>query len=119
MHRALLAGASPGQVAEAAGTSVRPMYEQRKQWVDGQRHSLIAGQPGTPTIQHWLEHRDREPDFLSRPTVPITTASILPSGMHRIWIDSVDWGRVLSGAVGRSRLTDRAGGHWNRRPRDS
>jgi hypothetical protein len=83
---------------------VRGMYEQWKQWADGQRHSLIAGRPGTPTIQHWLEHRDREPDILSRPTVPITTASILPSGMYRIWIDSVDWGRVLSGAVGQSRL---------------
>ena len=45
MHRALLAGATPGQVAEAAGTSVHGMYEQWKQWADGQRHSLIAGRP--------------------------------------------------------------------------
>ena len=36
MHRALLAGATPDQVAEAAGTSVRRMYEQWKQWADGQ-----------------------------------------------------------------------------------
>ena len=46
MHRALLAGATPEQVAEAAGTSVRAMYEQWKQWADGQRRSLIAGRPG-------------------------------------------------------------------------
>jgi hypothetical protein len=47
MHRALLAGATPDQVAEAAGTSVRGMYEQWKQWADGRkRRSLIAGRPG-------------------------------------------------------------------------
>ncbi len=45
MHRALLAGATPGQIAEAAGTSVHGMYEQGQQWADGQRHSLIAGRP--------------------------------------------------------------------------
>ena len=42
MHRALLAGATPEQVAEAAGTSVRAMHKQWKQWVDGQRRSLIG-----------------------------------------------------------------------------
>jgi hypothetical protein len=46
MHRALLAGATSAQVAEAAGTSVRIVYEQWKQWADGQRHLLIAGRPG-------------------------------------------------------------------------
>ncbi|MGA2829720.1 MAG: hypothetical protein ABSF03_26825 [Streptosporangiaceae bacterium] len=46
MHRALLAGATPEQVAEAAGMSVRAIYEQWKQWADGQRRSLIAGRPG-------------------------------------------------------------------------
>ena len=45
MHRALLAGATPDQVAEAAGTSVRGVYELWKQWADGQRHSLMAGRP--------------------------------------------------------------------------
>ena len=42
MHRALLAGATPDQVAEAAGTSVRGIYEQWKLWADGLRRSLIA-----------------------------------------------------------------------------
>jgi hypothetical protein len=46
MHRALLAGATPDQVAAAAGTSVRGMYEHWKQWPMGQRRSLIAGRPG-------------------------------------------------------------------------
>lgn len=46
MHRALLAGATPDQVAEAAGMSVRGIYELWKQWADGQRRSLIAGRPG-------------------------------------------------------------------------
>jgi hypothetical protein len=36
VHRALLAGATPDQVADAAGTSVGGMYEQWKQWADGQ-----------------------------------------------------------------------------------
>ena len=39
MHRALLAGATPDQVAEAAGTSVRNMHEQWKQWADGRRRA--------------------------------------------------------------------------------
>jgi hypothetical protein len=43
MHRALLAGATPDQ---AAGASVRGMFEQWKRWANGQRHSLIAGRPG-------------------------------------------------------------------------
>jgi hypothetical protein len=46
MHRALLAGATPVQLAEAAGMSVRGIYEQWQQWADGQRHSLIADRPG-------------------------------------------------------------------------
>ena len=58
MHRALLAGATPDQVAEAAGTSVRGMYEQWKQWADGQRHSLIAGRPGV-TEEAYKEVRAR------------------------------------------------------------
>jgi hypothetical protein len=45
MHRTLLAGATPDQVAEAAGTSVRGRCEQLKPRADVQRHSLIAGQP--------------------------------------------------------------------------
>ena len=65
MHRALLAGATPDQVAEAAGTSVRGMYEQWKQWADGQRHSLIAGRPGVTqevyeTIQARFAAADEE-----------------------------------------------------------
>jgi hypothetical protein len=46
LHRALLAAATPDQVAEAAGTSVRSVYEQWKQWADGKRRSLVAGRPG-------------------------------------------------------------------------
>jgi hypothetical protein len=65
MHRALLAGATPEKVAEAAGTSVRGMYEQWKQWADGQRHSLIAGRPGVTqevyeTIQARFAAADEE-----------------------------------------------------------
>ena len=65
MHRALLAGATPDQVAEAAGTSVRGMYEQWKQWADGQRRSLIAGRPGVTqeayeTIQARFAAADKE-----------------------------------------------------------
>jgi hypothetical protein len=46
MHRAILAGATPDQVADAAGTSVRNAFEQWKHWADTQRHSIIAGRPG-------------------------------------------------------------------------
>jgi hypothetical protein len=46
MHRALPAGATPDQVAEAAGTSVRGMYEQWKQWADGAAPLADRGRPG-------------------------------------------------------------------------
>lgn len=46
IHRALLAGATPKQAADAAGLSVGDVYEQWHQWADLQRRSLIAGHPG-------------------------------------------------------------------------
>ncbi len=46
MHRALLAGAMPEQVADAAGTTVRDVYEQWEQWAHEQRGSIVAGRPG-------------------------------------------------------------------------
>lgn len=46
MHRAILAGASPSQVAAAAGLGVRELFEQWRRWADGQRGSIIAGCPG-------------------------------------------------------------------------
>jgi hypothetical protein len=71
------------------------------------------------TIESWLEileGRDREPDVTKWPTAPITTASILPSGVHRVWIQGTGWGRVLSGRrAAEVAFTDRAGNHWIRR----
>jgi hypothetical protein len=46
MHRAILAGATPGQVAEAAGLSVRDVFERWERWADGQRGLVLAGRPG-------------------------------------------------------------------------
>jgi hypothetical protein len=79
----------------------------------------IQGLGGTPTIEKWLEYRDRQHALLKnqRPRVPITTASILPSGTYRIWIDGTGWDLAVSG-MGRAgaevAFTDRAGSHWIR-----
>jgi hypothetical protein len=42
MHRAILAGATPGQVSEAAGISVRDVYERWQRWAEVQRHLTIG-----------------------------------------------------------------------------
>jgi hypothetical protein len=46
MHRAILAGATPDQVAAAAGLSVSEAFEQWECWADDQRRLIIAGRPG-------------------------------------------------------------------------
>jgi hypothetical protein len=47
---------------------------------------------------------------------PVTTVSILPSGLHRVWIRGTGWHRILSGRTGvEIAFTDRARAHWIRR----
>jgi hypothetical protein len=47
---------------------------------------------------------------------PVTTVSILPGGLYRVWIEGVGWHRILSGRAGVDiAFTDRAGAHWLRR----
>jgi hypothetical protein len=68
---------------------------------------------GMRTIEQWLEYRDGRP--YTDNAVPITTASILPSGNHRIWIRGTGWGRFMGGRTGAEvAFTDRAGSHWIR-----
>jgi hypothetical protein len=43
VHPAILAGAIPEQVAEAAGINVRAVYGMWERWADGQRRIMIAG----------------------------------------------------------------------------
>jgi hypothetical protein len=45
-HRAILTGASPAQVSDAAGMGVRDVYELWQEWAEVQRHFMIGGQPG-------------------------------------------------------------------------
>jgi hypothetical protein len=44
-HRAILAGATPTQVLEAAGASIRDVYERWQKRADVQRHVMIGGRP--------------------------------------------------------------------------
>lgn len=47
---------------------------------------------------------------------PVTTVSILPGGLYRVWISGVGWHRILSGRAGvEIAFTDAAGAHWIRR----
>jgi hypothetical protein len=45
VHRAILAGATPAQVADAAGISVRDVYERWQKWADTERSVIIGGRP--------------------------------------------------------------------------
>jgi hypothetical protein len=46
MHQAILSGATPDQVADAAGTNVRTAFERWQDWADRQRHFNFAGCSG-------------------------------------------------------------------------
>lgn len=47
---------------------------------------------------------------------PVTTISILPGGLYRVWIGGTGWHQILSGRAGVDiAFTDRAGAHWIRR----
>lgn len=80
-------------------------------------YSVVVGlvfiQGAAPrTLEKMLE-LNHEQDHLR---VPITTVSILPGGLHRVWITGVGWHGVLSGRSGAEvAFTDRAGSHWIRR----
>jgi hypothetical protein len=45
VHRAILAGATPGQVSDAAGMSVRDVYERWQKWADTGRVLIVGGKP--------------------------------------------------------------------------
>ncbi len=45
MHRAILAGAAPARLSEAAGMSVRHVFERWQRWAEAQRHLMIGGRP--------------------------------------------------------------------------
>lgn len=46
----------------------------------------------------------------------MTTVSILPGGLYRVWIEGSGWHQILSGRAGVDvAFTDRAGAHWIRR----
>lgn len=52
MHAALLAGATPAQVAEAAGLSVRDVYERWQEWADLQRRFTIGDRLGVSEVAY-------------------------------------------------------------------
>jgi hypothetical protein len=47
---------------------------------------------------------------------PVTTVSILPGGLYRVWISGTGWGRIIPGRIGVGlAFSDAAGAHWIRR----
>lgn len=92
---------------------------------------IVAIQGAAPrTMEQWLSRRESQleerrraarqnaPDseIPSLSPIPITTASILPPGKSKIWIDGDGWSRHLSGRSSvEIAFTDRAGNHWVRR----
>jgi hypothetical protein len=52
MHRAIRAGATPQQVADAAGMGVRRAFERWERWADIQRDSIVAGRPGVTEAEY-------------------------------------------------------------------
>ena len=99
-------GAGEGRTAiDLINSSVEPVY------------TLVAGivfiqGAGPATLERWLEARQQHP----YEPVPITTASMLPAGIFRIWIQGVRWSGILSGrSAAEVAFTDRNGIHWIRR----
>jgi hypothetical protein len=45
IHRAILAGATPAQVCEAAGASMTEVFERWQRWAETQRHLMIGDRP--------------------------------------------------------------------------
>jgi hypothetical protein len=74
----------------------------------------IQGAGTASTIEDWLEYRNREQESGRRGDVGITTASILPSGRYRVWIDG-RWREQGARPGAEVAFTDRAGSHWVRR----
>lgn len=47
---------------------------------------------------------------------PVTTVSILPGGLYRVWIAGTGWGSIMAGRIGvEVAFSDAAGAHWIRR----
>jgi hypothetical protein len=45
IHRAILAGAAPAQVCEAAGATLPEVFDRWQQWAEVQRHLMIGDRP--------------------------------------------------------------------------
>ncbi len=78
---------------------------------------LVAIQGAAPrTMEQWLEARSRWQPGESHRQIPVTTASILPPGKYRVWIQGTGWSAHLSGrSSAEIAFTDRSGIHWIRR----
>jgi hypothetical protein len=74
---------------------------------------LVAIQGAAPRrMEDWFRARESNPNLLG---VPVTTASVLPPGQSRVWIQGAGWSQHLSGRSGAEvAFTDRAGSHWIR-----
>lgn len=75
--------------------------------------TIVAVQGTVPhTTERWLESNG--PWDGRR---PIATASILPPGMHRVWVGGVKWamGSGFNRSGAEVAFTDRSGNHWIRR----
>lgn len=69
---------------------------------------------GPRTIEEMCKIRHPQGREVRR--LAVTTASILPGGIYRIWIRGIGWSRIKSGRFGAEvAFTDRAGSHWIRR----
>jgi hypothetical protein len=65
---------------------------------------------GPQTTEEMIEIRADRPDR------PVTTASVLPSGVFRVHVHGTGWSRILAGRSGvEVAFTDRSGSHWIRR----
>jgi hypothetical protein len=45
IHRAILAGATPAQVCEAAGAATPEVFDRWHRWAETQRHRMLGGRP--------------------------------------------------------------------------
>jgi hypothetical protein len=73
---------------------------------------VFAQGAGPRTLEEMIDLNQKQ---YSRPG-PVTTVSILPGGLYRVWIAGTGWHRILGGRAGVDlAFTDRTGAHWIRR----
>lgn len=122
MEQARLVAAYMGEQEEGPEEELDPDFKGRTAFYIANNspepvYSVVVGQvfvqgAGPRTLEDMLDLNQKQYGRRG----PVTTTSIVPGGLYRVWIAGTGWHRILSGRAGVDvAFTDRAGAHWIRR----